>query len=296
MKSSGTCQKCLTGGTGYVVGQPCITPGCDGIVEEEKNFRDLVDKLPEPMTCGRRFDMYAGTVPLHSDREPGQDHWQKIRSNGDRVCSYCGSLHPEDMFRLVKASAEAPEGAPYHSVVEIEPSDKGYKIYVNQPGVRNAMEGGIKFYTQHLPRDADGNLAVCEERQAEYSRAVKASQKRFDAYLAGIRKGRDEQSSGASRTIKSNEGTSTPMPKYRCHKEVWALKIREVVTLYENSGGLAAAILVPEESGYGPFTVTKEFVMRKSPKAGGYFVVYDDSHKSFIPAQAFEEGYTRITY
>jgi len=33
----------------------------------------------------------------------------------------------------------------------IEISDKRYKVYVKQPGVENASQGGIKFYAQHLP-------------------------------------------------------------------------------------------------------------------------------------------------
>jgi len=31
-----------------------------------------------------------------------------------------------------------------------------------------------------------------------------------------------------------------------------------------------------------------------NPQPGGYFVVYKDGYKSFSPAKAFEEGYTRI--
>ena len=111
-----------------------------------------------------------------------KDHWLKFKAaHGNRVCSYCGSLHPDDMFALVKASAESPINAPHGSVVEIEPSDKSYKIYVHQPGVRNAHEGAIKFYTHHLPRDAQGNLAVTQEQQEQYSRAVRNSHKRFEA-------------------------------------------------------------------------------------------------------------------
>ena len=33
---------------------------------------------------------------------------------------------------------------------------------------------------------------------------------------------------------------------------------------------------------------------RHKPKAGGYYVVYDDGYKSYSPAKAFEEGYVRI--
>lgn len=172
------CPKCLTGRSGDKIGEPCRTPGCDGIIEEPPPFSTLVDELPETMRCPRRDES-----PLGDRISPATDHWQKFKSNGDRVCSFCGSLHPDDMFRLVKASAEGSADADYHSVVSIEPSDKGYKVYVHQPGVRNASEGGIKFYMQHLPRNDDGSLAVTPEQNAEYSRAVKASRKRFERWL-----------------------------------------------------------------------------------------------------------------
>lgn len=170
-----------------MLGNPCKTPGCDGIIEEMPKFQDLVDALPGTMTCGRRFDTYVGGFPVHRDQGQGQDHWNKFRSNGDRVCSYCGSLHPDDFLRLVKEAAEAPDEAAYRSVVTIEPSDKGYKIYVNQPGVRNAFDGGIKFYTQHLPRDEQGRVAITKEQEDEYRRAVDGTRKRFDRHLAAMR-------------------------------------------------------------------------------------------------------------
>jgi hypothetical protein len=88
------------------------------------------------------------------------------------------------MLRLVRQAATTPEDADYSSSVSIEPSDKSYKVYVHQPGVRNAHEGGIKFYMMHVPRGEDGKIAVTEEQQAEYAEAVRRSRKRFDRYLA----------------------------------------------------------------------------------------------------------------
>lgn len=181
------CQKCLCGRTGDVVGQPCRTPGCDGVIEESPKWQDLVTTLPEPMTCGRRFDCYPGGIPVHYDRGDGQDRWEKFKSNGNRVCSYCGSLHPDDFFELVRQCANAPLDVPYGSVPEIEPSDKGYKIYVTQPGVRNAHEGGIKFYTQHLRRDENGKVLVTEQQEEEYSRAKRGTRARFEVHLKDIR-------------------------------------------------------------------------------------------------------------
>lgn len=106
--------------------------------------------------------------------------------------------------------------------------------------------------------------------------------------------------------IKANEGTGTPMPKYRSHKEVWALEIKEVVPaekptieelerILNGDGGASdfGAVLVPEGH-FGPFTVSREFVSKHNPQAGGYYVVYKDGYKSFSPAEAFEDGYTRL--
>lgn len=135
----------------------------------ERQWRDLVDTLPEPMTCPRRQEngMDVASPLRHSG--PNLDRWEKFKSNGDRVCSYCGSLHWEDFKLMVKASAEAPEDASSEECTQIEQSDKGYKIYVRRRGVSNAHDGGIKFYTPHIdppPTVEDNNL---------YSEAVRRS-------------------------------------------------------------------------------------------------------------------------
>ena len=87
-------------------------------------------------------------------------------------------------------------------------------------------------------------------------------------------------------TINST-GPNMEMPKYRCHKEVWALKIVAI-----NYGDGASLYFDPVA--YGPIQVSKEYLTRHRPTAGGYFVVYADGYQSFSPAAAFEEGYTRI--
>lgn len=78
------------------------------------------------------------------------------------------------------------------------------------------------------------------------------------------------------------------MPKYRCHKIVWALKIKSLTL---NSTGDGTATLVPEEERYAPFEVSAEYMTKHQPQAGGYYVVYPDGYKSFSPAAAFEDGY-----
>ena len=86
------------------------------------------------------------------------------------------------------------------------------------------------------------------------------------------------------------------MPRYRCHKEVYALKIRDIVQPYlpEGCESDGSAIIIPEESGYAGIPVSHEYIRKHQPQVGGYFVIYEDGYRSFSPAAAFESGYARI--
>ena len=89
------------------------------------------------------------------------------------------------------------------------------------------------------------------------------------------------------------------MPMYQSHKKVWALKIKEIIfdvvlAQKENRETDDSATITPEEDGYAPFKVNYEYIEKHNPKTGGYYVVYKDGYKSWSPAEAFEEGYTRI--
>jgi len=94
--------------------------------------------------------------------------------------------------------------------------------------------------------------------------------------------------------------TSREMPRYNCHKQVWALKIAAITfdsdeaqkTNRETDG---SATITPAEEGYAPFKVDRNYVRKHNPQVGGYYVVYKDGYKSYSPAQAFEEGYTPAT-
>lgn len=81
----------------------------------------------------------------------------------------------------------------------------------------------------------------------------------------------------------------TPMPRYKSHKEVWALKI-EAIQYQEGEG----AMITPADAGYAPFPVDAAYVNKHDPQVGGYYVVYKDGYKSFSPADAFEDGYALI--
>lgn len=90
------------------------------------------------------------------------------------------------------------------------------------------------------------------------------------------------------------------LPRYRCHKHVWALKILEVIPKDnpDLSGNSAAAsygaTIVTDDKDRTPFDVSAEYVTKHNPQGGGYFVVYSDGYQSYSPAKAFEEGYSPV--
>ena len=83
---------------------------------------------------------------------------------------------------------------------------------------------------------------------------------------------------------------SREMPRYLCHKKVWALKIAGVEMREDG------ADVYPDEDGYAPFEVGLDWLDRFKPINGdcGYYVVYDDGYASWSPTKAFEEGYERL--
>lgn len=92
-------------------------------------------------------------------------------------------------------------------------------------------------------------------------------------------------------------GQGREMPKYKCYKEVWALKIKDISlghTYSTDSDSTEYGMITPEEEGYARLEVSKEYLDKHSPEVGGYYVVYKDGYKSYSPAKAFEEGYTLI--
>lgn len=76
------------------------------------------------------------------------------------------------------------------------------------------------------------------------------------------------------------------LPRYQCHKIVRAAKI--LIVIHDEGKTLL------DLQGAGAVEVSADFVTKHTPKAGGYFVVYEDGYQSWSPAEAFEEGYTRL--
>jgi len=85
-----------------------------------------------------------------------------------------------------------------------------------------------------------------------------------------------------------------PIPRYRCHKEVFALKIASVDSVGTDTTTDENPIVTIHfvEDGHSPRTVNLRG--RPTPEAGWYYVIYEDGYASFSPAKAFEEGYTLI--
>lgn len=84
---------------------------------------------------------------------------------------------------------------------------------------------------------------------------------------------------------------SSEMPRYKCHKKVWALKIEQVRKIPEEDYEWT---LTFAEAGFSPITVGEEFFGRHNPNPGDYLVTYEDGYRSISPAKAFEDGYTRV--
>ncbi len=93
----------------------------------------------------------------------------------------------------------------------------------------------------------------------------------------------------------SAAGAQREMPRYQCHKKVWAFKIaalKDPTKPGEESDG--SRIIIPADPGYAPFRVDHAYVTKHKPVEGGYYVVYEDGYKSFSPAKVFEDGYAKI--
>jgi hypothetical protein len=80
------------------------------------------------------------------------------------------------------------------------------------------------------------------------------------------------------------------MPRYKSHKQIWALEI-DAIGPQETKDGPAR--LAFRDEGYAAIEVPGEMFSRYSPIAGDFYVVYADGYKSFSPRKAFLEGYTR---
>ncbi len=81
-----------------------------------------------------------------------------------------------------------------------------------------------------------------------------------------------------------------PLPEYKSHKTIQALKIKRV----ENKPG--GTLVTPEDDEYAPFFVDPEWNdrLKRTDSDWGYYVLYEDGYASWSPSPVFENGYTKI--
>lgn len=113
--------------------------------------------------------------------------------------------------------------------------------------------------------------------------------------MAETNKSESDSASQPSRKFESE--TQVEMPRYKCHKKVWALKILSieldsVKAQSENRETDGSAVITPANAGYAPFRIEHDYIHKHKPEVGGYYVVYADGYKSFSPVKAFEDGYS----
>lgn len=86
--------------------------------------------------------------------------------------------------------------------------------------------------------------------------------------------------------------STTPMPRYVCHKTVHALKINQIEPQLRSD---LLVHLLPEDNRYPYIVVTDEWCRsHKVERPSGYYVQYEDGYTSWSPVEAFEKGYTPI--
>ena len=108
-----------------------------------------------------------------------------------------------------------------------------------------------------------------------------------------------EQSTRLQKQMQSPElQTQAEMPRYLCHKQVWALKIADVKEVGRRAGNGELVEIVKEisfeDSDFAPIRVDGKWWDKHRPETGGYYVVETDGYKSYSPAKSFEDGYTRV--
>lgn len=113
----------------------------------------------EGFRCPRRLE-----VPFLPE-DKSKDWWHQRGSH--RSCSYCGSMHPDDLFAAIEAKGT------------VTGTDKNYKIYCDVPATETAPAAShVKFYFQHL--DAAGQDRFIEL----YNSKAMVLEPRFGLYRA----------------------------------------------------------------------------------------------------------------
>lgn len=83
------------------------------------------------------------------------------------------------------------------------------------------------------------------------------------------------------------------LAKWKSHKIV---KAGRLFQRSDDDPSLSEVTLTVEDVNGAPckVCVPRNFFARGAPTRGDYIVIYEDGYKSWSPAKAFEEGYTRV--
>ena len=120
-----------------------------------------------PMTCPARLQSQDARIKLLV----GKDFW--INRGPDQVCSYCGSMEPEDFLAWCERCAESD------SKVAVDVADIDGKLFIHRRGIVNALQGAVKFYTMHWPETTDAALIAYRRRVV--GKAIEVSVPRLKA-------------------------------------------------------------------------------------------------------------------
>lgn len=83
-----------------------------------------------------------------------------------------------------------------------------------------------------------------------------------------------------------------PLPQYQCHKIVSAVRIAELIMIAGTP--TIFPVISPTTGDQASIPVSLAYYNKHQPRVGGYYVRYEDGYESYSPAEAFEQGYTRI--
>ena len=138
--------------------------------------------LNQPHTCPKRM-----LEPGPWEHKDGLDDWEQ--RGKARACSFCGSMHPEDLLTFCgKVDGINNYITRKGSVGRIT------KLYIRDKDVANASEGPIKFYTTHLryiPDPAQSELIEKVERAMKLTNIQEA--KRMEIYKAELQAATEEK-------------------------------------------------------------------------------------------------------
>jgi hypothetical protein len=84
------------------------------------------------------------------------------------------------------------------------------------------------------------------------------------------------------------------LAEWKCHKIVKAGKILPVQILDDEGEGTSLVMVEGHDGTSCSISIATGAFARGMPKPGDYIVIYEDGYKSWSPAKAFEDGYTRV--